>query len=156
MPKLHLPETFTNFVTYQDAIDGRLVSKTKEVKSPVQPIQVPYSGPLSESFAVERDEKGMVKDPKFLRLNPGETKEFTEKEAAFLLKRYPFIESAEDIAAVGTPAAPAIEVEISDLGAREEVPSNFMQLKKYVQSRGVSVEKTDKKDDLLRKLAELK
>lgn len=153
MTKLHNPKVFINHIEYYDHVGDRMVKRAKVVESKTSDVRIPYNGPLSSSFRAERDpETGKVSNASHLSIDSGETKEFTEDEATFLLKRYPFLQRVgEDEAMAKEPVA----APIPDLGGEEEVPTNFMKLKKYAKEKGVKVEKTDKKPDLLAKLAEL-
>lgn len=124
--------------------------KTKTVESETSPISIDYSGPIGKSFELPKDEEGKVKDRRKLEIAPGEKKEFSDSEAEFLLKRYPFLEqvgSTEEEEVVeevqlGEPKAPATE----------EIPTNYMKLKAFAKEKGVEVEKTDKANDILAKL----
>lgn len=143
MPTLHLPVSFEHSVKTQRLENGKLKTEVNHVASATSPISVPYSGPLGKSFTEEALENKTV-----LELEPGETKKFSKEEADFLTDRYPFIEVVDSNPSV--VKAPSVKA----LGD-DEVPTNYMKLKAYAKEKGVQVEKTDKKADLLRKLAEL-
>lgn len=154
MPKLHLPETVEILHTVQATEDKKLVNRQTVVTSQTETIEVPFSGPLAKSFKPEN-----VENAKVLKIYPGSTREFTEDEAAFLLGLYPFLQKVEDkVELSGTtpqkeeaPKAPLGDPNLSPL----ELPSNFMHLKKFVSEKGIVVEKTDTRETILKKLAEI-
>lgn len=150
MPKLLLPKRFINECEYQDIQDGRLVKKTRIVESDTAPISVDFSGIGPESYTAEA-----LKTKRKLELNPGECKEFSQEEARFLTGLYPFIREAVESSEVPvpTPASIPAPAQVPTLG---EIPTNFMRLKAYVAAKGIPVTPTDRKEDLMRKLAEAK
>ncbi len=151
MPKLHLPVEFHNATVKTNIVHGMIVRENKVVTSESSPINVPFSGPLGKSF-----EKDQLKGKRVLNLNPGETSEFTNEEAKFLLERYPFVQLVKETPKPKVyPALPPNMAVGPSLG-EEPLPTNYMKLKAYAKMQGVDVEKTDKKVDLLRKIKELK
>jgi hypothetical protein len=154
MPTLYLPEKVTLVHTIQSLKDGKLVTEPMERTSSTDPISAPFSGPLKDSFSPEA-----LENKKTLTLFPGQKKEFTDAEASYLLGLYPFIkevpveavEAEEEVAPVEAPALG----EAPNLVTSLELPTNFMQLKKFAVSKGCDILPTDKKDDILAKLAQI-
>lgn len=152
MPTLYLPETVTLTHTTQSLRDGKLVTETMDVTSSTDPISVPFSGPLKDSFSPEA-----LENKKTLTLFPGQKKEFTEQEASYLVGLYPFIKQV--VVTEEAPEAPKAETpslgDAPNLVTNLELPTNFMQLKKFAVSKGCDILPTDKKDDILAKLAQI-
>lgn len=167
MVKLYLPETFVNTVKDLIVENGTYKYEPRVVTSLTQKLAVPYSGPSVQSYTKEA-----VANKKVLELSPGETKEFSDEEAKFFVERYPFIQiakepetSSAETSATNPAVAPATVPSLGEttvakteevVGLSAEVPTNFMQLKKYAKEKGVEVLLTDKKPDILAKLAALK
>lgn len=152
MPKLHLPESITIVHTTQSSEDKKLVTRTSEVTSSTEAILVPFSGKLKDSFSEEA-----VASKKTLTLFPGQTKEFTKDEAEYLVDLYPFIQVVQEEASVAPAVvdAPGLGEAAPNLVTDLELPTNFMQLKKFATAKGCDILPTDKKDDILAKLAQI-
>lgn len=157
MTSIFLPTTYVNETTYDDVVEGKLVRRKRTVQSATGPISVSFSGPLGKSFTKEA-----LETKKVLSINPGETVEFTEEEASFLLERFPFLMNKSDnlggVMVTENPVALTPEAEIVRDVTKvnlAEAPSNYMQLKKWASERGVEVSPTDKKDEILKKLSAL-
>lgn len=159
MKTLRLPNTFVHSMDVQSIVNNKLVTTTKVVTSKTSAISYPYSGPLYKSF-----NKDTASPAKVLDLAPDEVKDFSDDEAEVLLANYPFLEvigegDDENLSASKKAAMPTHEnVEMASaepsLG-ESELPSNFMLLKKHAVNLGCDILKSDKKEDILRKIQEL-
>lgn len=155
MVQVYLPETFVNNFYTEEYENGKVVKTPKSITSATGPISVPYSGLLGASYTAEA-----LKDKTVLEIRPGETKEFTEEQAKFLLERYGFLQKVDKAPekapekALGEPSTnPELPPAAVPGTLPDTIPTNYMQLKSYAKNKGVNVEKNDTKETILKKLS---
>ena len=151
--KLHLPEKFVNTVPYVEYdIEGKRIYRSKRVESPTGVVRISFSGPLGQSYSEEA-----LKTKKVLEIKPGESVDFSDEEAKFLMERYPFLQELK----ADAPQNAMAEANVAQLGAEtlkapsvnmSEAPTNFMEFKKWAAGKGVQIVKEDNKESITKKL----
>ena len=88
MPRLENPETFNNVVKTTTSLNGDV----KDVEAVVA--SAPIVAYYNSADPMPEDPKEALKTLKKLTLDVGEIKDFTQQEADFLVKHFPWLEYA--------------------------------------------------------------